>query len=195
MYILLPVIFLFILILIFPLTINIKINTKIKDSKIELEPLPDFENSVKVKLIKFIPVFKTKLFTNKKKNKRKKKKTSGFKIAKVAIKTLNFDELYLYLGVNTYSYILNSYVNALINTTICMYINLNENKFNFKKLYYQIYTSEKPFVLNLEANLSTSIIKFMIEFIKLKKNDQKSKAKNYYNHSKKMNKSNISCTY
>jgi len=197
MYILLPVIFLCI-VLISPLTVCININAKIKDNKIELEALPEMKNNIILKIFKSIPVYKYKLFKEKKEPKKSKKvkKGVGFKIARVVVKTLKIDELYLSLGINSYSYILNSYLNALLNTTICMYINVNSKKFNFKKLYYQIYISESPLVINLNTNISANILKIAYVYFKSKFNKNKYENNNNLNNVKpKMNKRNISCTY
>lgn len=193
MYILLPVIF---LLLFFPITINININSKLRDKKIELEPIPNMKNKVAIKLFKIIPVYKYKLFSEKKRPKEKKKgKGSGLNIVKIAIKTLRIDKLCVSIGINTYSYILNSYLNALLNTTICMYVNIHEKKFNFKKLYYQIYTSDNPLVVNLEADISSSIAKVIYVVIKEKIDSSKKNKKITTKQSQKMNKSKISCTY
>lgn len=193
MYILLPVIF---LLLFFPITVTIKVNSKLKDKKVELEPILNMKNYIVIKLFKIIPVYKYKLFSEKKKpKKRKKRKGGGLKIAKIVIKTLKIDKLCVSFGINTYSYILNSYLNALINTTICMYVNIHQNKFNFEQLYYQIYTSENPFVVNLEADVSASVAKVIYVVIKEKIDARKKDNKISDSQSKKMNKSKISCTY
>jgi len=193
MYILLPVIF---LLLFFPITVTIKVNSKLKDKKVELEPILNMENYIVIKLFKIIPVYKYKLFSEKKKSKKsKKRKGAGLKTAKIVLKTLKIDKLGVSLGINTYSYIINSYLNALLNTTICMYVNVHQKKFNFEKLYYQIYTSDNPFIVNLEADVSASIAKVIYVVIKEKIDARKKDNKISDSKSKKMNKSKISCTY
>ena len=194
MYILIPVIFLCTL-SISPLTVCINVNAKIKDKKIELEALPEMKNNIILKILKVIPVYKHKLFKEKKNKKKNKKRGFGIKIAKVVVKTLKIDELYLNLGINSYSYILNSYLNALINTSICMYVNVNSKKFNFSKLYYQIYTSECPFAINLNAKISSNILKIIYMYFKSRHNKKREKNNNLNNFKEKMNKRNISCTY
>ena len=61
------------------------------------------------------------------------------------------------LGFNLNDPISNSYVNATLNTILCLYINSNYKKFNFKRLYYQTYIAENLLDLNFECIIKISL--------------------------------------
>lgn len=73
------------------------------------------------------------------------------------IKKIKFDKLVLIGGFNTEDYVKNTYLNASINTIICMIINGNQKKFNLNNLYYQVSISNYDYYLTLN-----SIIKFYL---------------------------------
>ena len=73
------------------------------------------------------------------------------------IKKIKFDKLVLIGGFNTEDYVKNAYLNASINTIICMIINGNQKKFNLNNLYYQVSISNYDYYLTLN-----SIIKFYL---------------------------------
>ena len=109
-----------------------------------------------------IPIYYKKLFEKKKVTKKQKEN----KIKKVFnnkdtisrfLKKSYIDKFVLSLGFNLDDYIANSYVNAALNTIICMYINLNQEKFNLKKLYYQTYIGENLVNLNFEGIIKISV--------------------------------------
>ena len=85
------------------------------------------------------------------------------------------DKFVLSLGFDLDDPIANSYVNATLNTIICMYINLNQDKFNMKRLYYQTYVGENLTNLSFECIIKISLadtIKVIAkEYLKLLKED------------------------
>ena len=75
-------------------------------------------------------------------------------------------ELRLNLGFNFSNSIANSYIMAAINTLLCLFINSKADNFNFKKLYYQTYISEKILNMNLKCIIRTSIANTIIALLK-----------------------------
>ncbi|MBQ8042627.1 MAG: hypothetical protein IJ272_00560 [Clostridia bacterium] len=111
---------------------------------LDIKKVKGVESKITFKLCGLLPVFHKKILEKKKvgkkqhQNKLKKvfnNKDTIFQLLKKSY----IDKFVLSLGFNLDDYIANSYVNATLNTIICMYINLNQEKFNMKKLYYQTY--------------------------------------------------------
>ena len=107
-------------------------------------------------------MLKVKLLENKKVDKKQKEnklkkvfndKTTIFKL----IDKSNIEKFVLSLGFNLNDPIVNSYINASLNSIICMYINLNQKKFNLNRLYYQTYIGENLADLKLECIIKISI--------------------------------------
>ena len=73
-------------------------------------------------------------------------------------KKVKFHKFILIGGFNTEDYVKNAYINASINSIICMFINANQDNFNLKKLYYQVSISNYKYYLTLDATLSFPII-------------------------------------
>lgn len=73
-------------------------------------------------------------------------------------KRVKFHKFVLVGGFNTQDYVKNAYINASINSIICMYINANQDNFNFKKLYYQVSISDYEYYLTLDIILSFPVI-------------------------------------
>ena len=73
------------------------------------------------------------------------------------LRKIKFEKLILIGGFNTEDYVKNTYLNASINTIICMIINGNQKKFNLNNLYYQVSISNYDYYLTLN-----SIIKFYL---------------------------------
>jgi len=71
---------------------------------------------------------------------------------------VNFHKFILIGGFNTEDYVKNAYINASINSIICMFINGNQDNFNLKKMYYQVSISDYNYYLTLDAILSFPII-------------------------------------
>ena len=63
----------------------------------------------------------------------------------------------LNLGFNLGDDIANSYLNASINTLICIAINLNQKQFNLNKLYYKTYVGDNLAKLNFEGIIKISL--------------------------------------
>lgn len=167
-----------------PNSISVKVNIKADDYFTKITPLLNMDNEIKIKLLNIITVYKRELFESKKQKKNNKK--NPFKNNKFVDRTIrelfkkaNFDKFSLSLGFNFDDPISNSYINASINTILCMYINHNQQKFNLKKLYYGTYISKNLLFLNFE-----SIIKInLVDTIKVV-------VKEYFNDKKKENKDN-----
>ncbi len=129
---------------------------------LDVKKIKGVESKITFKLCGLIPVFHKKILENKKVTKKQKEN----KIKKLfnnsdtiyqLIKKSYIDKFVLSLGFNLGEPIANSYVNAALNTIICMYINLNQDKFNMKRLYYQTYIGEKLANLKLEGIIKISI--------------------------------------
>lgn len=173
MYILIPVIFL-LLVAISDVGFNLDLHIKLKDDKIEFEPNMVKENKFAINIFGFIPIYTVKIFDGKKKEKkRKNKKSSNKNVVKNVLKRIKVKHLYLSFGFNTYSYILNSYINALINSTLCIAFNYNSRVIDISKLYYQIYNSECPAVLDLSTKISINVLEGLLAFIRGKINDKR----------------------
>lgn len=168
-----------------PNSLSIKLNIRADNYFTKITPLVNMDNALKVKLLNIVTVYKKELFGKKKENKNKKK-NNPFNDNKFVDRTIrelfkkvNFDKFSLSLGFNFDDPIANSYINASVNTILCMYINHNQQKFNLKNLYYQTYISENLLFLNFE-----SIIKItLVDTIKVV-------VKEYFNDKKKKNKDN-----
>ena len=75
------------------------------------------------------------------------------------VNKIKFRKLIIIGGFNTGDYVKNAYINASINTVICMIINANQKNFNFNKLYYQFSISDYSYYLAVDTIISFSIIK------------------------------------
>lgn len=117
-----------------------------------------------------------KIFSNSN-YKAEKKKRLVKNLIKDYFKNVYIDKFILIFGVDTKDPIYNSYINALLNASLCMYINTKQSKFNFNKLYYSIYTSKEPIRLKTIFTLRTSIIIVLIESLKRIKKEGKIKIK------------------
>lgn len=173
MNIFIPVIFFVILLLILPVRVDVVLNIKLKEKKVEFEPIQHMNNVLSVKILFFLNIFRKNIFEEKNNKQKKKEKIKMDKgnqklLIKALYSSLKFNRLILSLGLNTFNDILNSYINAGLNASLCMYINKNSNKFKYNNLFYQIYMSEVPLVLNLDASIYILPIKAIFEYIKQK---------------------------
>lgn len=177
MSIFLPVIFFIAILLFLPIKIELVLNVKLKENKLEFEPISNLKNYVKIKILFFLQVFKKDIFEEKRKPKRQNVKPKSKKVlAKAAYNSIKFERFILSLGINTFNPILNSYINAGLNTGICMYINKESKKFNFNALYYQIYLSDIPCAVSTDISIYFSLPKFFIEYLKVKLKEKKCSA-------------------
>ena len=149
-------------ILFVPSSLEIKLYLICDRYFLDVKKVKGLESKISFKIASLIPVYFKKLFENKKVNKKEKEN----KIKKVfndketiyqLIKRSYIEKLVLSLGFNLNDPIANSYVNATLNTIICMYINKNQDKFNLKRLYYQTYVGENLTNLNLECIIKISL--------------------------------------
>lgn len=159
----LVIFFVLFLILFVPSSICVKINITCDRYFLDIRKTKGMDNNVRVKLCGVLPVFNKELFEKKKKQTKPKKESKLKKVFKDKNTLLKIiahgyvDKFVLSLGFNLDDYIANSYVNATLNTIICMYINLNQNKFNLKRLYYQTYIGENLANLNFEGIIKISV--------------------------------------
>ena len=177
------VIFFVFLVIFIPQSIKINIHITCDNLFTNVTTNPNLKNNIVVKLFNILPVYKKNLFV-KKKDKKNTAKNNDFvktvnKIStiKKLMKKIRYDEFVLSLGFNTDDYIANSYINASLNTLLCMYINANQYQFNMKKLYYQTYIADHLVVLNFESIIRISIADTMSiilkEYFKVKKSKKK----------------------
>ena len=158
----LAIFFVIFLILFVPSSLNISIYITCDRYFLDIKKTKGMESKITFKICGVIPVYFKQLFEKKKVTKKQKEN----KIKKVLnnkdtifqfLKKSYIDKFVLSLGFNLDDYIANSYVNATLNTIICMYINLNQEKFNLKKLYYQTYIGENLVNLNFEGIIKISV--------------------------------------
>lgn len=158
----LAIFFVLFLILFVPSSLNISLHITCDRYFLDIKKTKGMESKITFKICNVIPVYFKKLFEKKKVTKKQKEN----KIKKVFnnkdtifqfLRKSYIDKFILSLGFNVDNYIVNSYINATLNTIICMYINLNQEKFNLKKLYYQTYVGENLVNLNFEGIIKISL--------------------------------------
>jgi len=158
----LAIFFLLFLILFVPSSIQINLYITCDKYFLDIKKVKGVESKITFKLCNIIPVFHKKILEKKKVTKKQKEN----KIKKVfnnkdiiyqLLKKSYINKLVLSLGFNLNDPIANSYVNATLNTIICMYININQDKFNMKRLYYQTYIGENLVNLNFEGIIKISL--------------------------------------
>lgn len=189
----LVIFFLFMYLLFAPNSISIKVNVRADNYFTKITPLTNMDNDIKIKLLNIITVYKKELFESKKQKKKNKKKP--FKDNKFVDRTIrellkksNFDKFSLLLGFNLDDPIANSYINASINTILCIYINHNQQKFNLKKLYYGTYISENLLFLNFESIIKLSLVDTIKVVVKEYFDDKKKKNKDSKENNKQKTK-------
>lgn len=197
------VIFFIVMYLLFaPNSICVKLNIRADNYFTKITPLNNMENEIKIKLLNIVTVYKNKFFDKKKEKKDKKKNTNNpfndkkfvDRIIRELFKKADFDKFALSLGFNFDDPIANSYINASINTILCLYINHNQQKFNLKKLYYSTYISENLLFLNFESIIKITLvdtIKVIVKeyFVdKRKKKQEKNSSSNNMNNTTSNNK-------
>lgn len=168
MSVLIPVIFFIILLLVIPIRVNLVLNAKLKPDKIEFEEIEGMKNKIKIMILFVLQVFSKDIFEKQQEKGKKQKKTNKSSLLKALYKSLTFPKFLVSIGFNTFNIILNSYINALLNSTLCIYINQNNKKFNFKELYYQIHLTDIPVVLNLDISMDIIPIKFIFNYLAIK---------------------------
>ena len=164
MTITLVIFFLLFFILFVPSSLNINMYVTCDRFFLDIRKQKGMESKITYKLCGIIPVFYKKLFE--KKNKERVRKQSQNKVKKVFNNRVTIFELLdksyiekfvLSLGFNLENYIANSYVNATLNSILCLYINFNQEKFNLKKLYYQTYVGENLANLSFQGIIKISL--------------------------------------
>lgn len=181
----LAIFFILFLVLFVPSSIHIDLYIICDRYFLDIKKAKGLESKIAFKLCGILPVFHKKIFENKKVSKKQKDN----KLKKVfnnkdtifnLIKKSYIDKFVLSLGFNLEDPIANSNINAALNSIICMYINLNQEKFNMKRLYYQTYIGENLANLNFECIIKISladtikvIVKQYFKFLKQEKNKNK----------------------
>lgn len=167
----------------FLIPIKVVIDTKLNGDNVYYVDNTKKKNDVTIiiKILGFIPVYKYNNNDKKKKNVKKENNenltvTEIIDVLKESIskeelklndlinkifkwvKGVKFKKLILIGGFNTEDYVKNAYINASINSTICMYINANQDRFNLNKLYYQVSISDYNYYLTLDTVLSFPLL-------------------------------------
>ena len=183
--IILGIFFLFMYIFFAPNSIVVKVNIKADEYFTNITRLDEMENSIKIKLLKVIPVYNQELFVKNGKKKKETKKNDTLlnknfvdSVIKRLVKKAKLDKFVLSLGFNLDDPIANSYVNASLNTILCMYINHNQKKFNLNNLYYRTYVADNLFIRNFEGIINISLTDTIKEIAKVYFKEIKNKKKN-----------------
>ena len=168
--IVLSVIFFCICIILFsPVSVDIDTNVFLQDLK--FKEISNMKNVCKIKFCK-IPIYVINPFIKTRKTNNKKAKTNRkVNVAEFVNRLIDksmVTQLNLNLGFNIGNTIANAYIMASINTILCLFINSKSDNFNFKKLYYQTYISNKMLNLNLKCIITTSIANTIIALLKSK---------------------------
>lgn len=97
-------------------------------------------------------------------------------------KNIYFEECFFNIAFNSENHILNSYINMIANTFLCMYINKNINRFNLSKLRYSVNVSKNVYEIEFKGIIKFRLInniyelfKILIRYLKLKKEEKKGK--------------------
>lgn len=173
-------------IFLFFIPVKFTIYTNIKGKNVYNVDNADTKDQVCItlKILGVIPIYS---YNKGKKNKKRKKKTvtisniykaiknsvaeEEFKIINFTKKILSwcrkvkFKKLVIIAGFNTEDYVKNAYINASLNSVICMIINANQDRFDFNKLYYQVAISDYNYYLNLDTVITFSLYKNIDVFI------------------------------
>lgn len=177
----LAIFFVLFLILFVPSSLNINLYIKCDRYFLDIKKTKGMESKITFKICGVIPAYLKRLFEKKKVTKKQKenKMKKVFNNKDTIFQLLRksyIDKFVLSLGFNLDDYISNSYVNATLNTIICLYVNLNQEKFNMKKLYYQTYIGENLVNLNFEGiikiSLADTIKVISKEYIRLLKEEK-----------------------
>lgn len=205
-----------------PIRINVKYNNKALGKLSDYDKIDKVADiDAVIKLLYYIPVFHYKKNTksdDKDKDKKSSKKQNHFlnllysitmeligykKISKALVsksdikkilKSVEYEKFSLNLGFNIEDPIANSYINASLNTILCMYINYNIDKFDLKKLYYLVYVSKNVYEIQFDGILRFKlvdniyeILKIIFRFFKIKINSRKVEDKNGRASNRKFN--------
>lgn len=184
MYIWISIVLLLFLLLFIPHSMNLKLDymynyekQKVYDSNYVLFK---FLSSMPLKKLKFIKTIekavKKKLAPGKQINSKKKKNKLKQYFSKALYNSLRCSKLLLSIGFNLEDYVVNSYINAELNAILCIYINKNQDKFNLKNIYYEVYLSKEPVKIYADVEVKFTVFSILKNLIKEKKKD-----KNKYN--------------
>lgn len=158
----LAIFFVIFLILFVPSSLQIQVYLTCDRYFLDIKKVKGIDSKITFKLCGVIPVFYKKILENKKVSKKQrqnkfKKVFNNKNTIYTLIKKCYFEKFVFSLGFNLNDYIANSYVNATLNTLICIYINSNQDKFNMRRLYYQTYIGENLANINFEGIIKISL--------------------------------------
>lgn len=192
------ILFFLVLILVLPIYLRVNLAFYFDNSEMKFMKIKDKKNYIGINILKYLNVYKynidEKILSKgnndiidiiAKKYDSYKTKKEGIKKQDKKIKKFIFDvinsfyvdKLYLSIGVNTSDTIYNSYINAVINASLLMFINTNQEKFNIKNLYYNSYVSEHFINIETKSTIKTNIYKLLIKYIKRTTKTKKVKLK------------------
>ena len=192
------ILFFLVLILVLPIYLRVNLAFYFDNSEMKFMKIKDKKNYIGINILKYLNVYKynidEKILSkgnndiidiiakkyNSYKTKKEGIKKQDKKIKKFIFDVINsfyVDKLYLSIGVNTSDTIYNSYINAVINASLLMFINTNQEKFNIKNLYYNSYVSEHFINIETKSTIKTNIYKLLIKYIKRTTKTKKVKLK------------------
>lgn len=180
MYIFISIMLLLFLILFIPHSMNLKIDymynyekQKVYDSNYVLFK---FLTAMPLKKFKFVKniedIIKKKFIPGKQIDSKKKKSTLRKHISKAIYNSLKCSKLLLSIGFNLEDYVVNSYINAELNSILCIYINKNQEKFNLNNIYYEVYLSKEPVKVYADIELRFTLFNIIKNFIKVNKKEK-----------------------
>lgn len=181
MYIFISIVVLLFLISFIPHSMNLKLDyvysygkQKVYDSNYVLFKFLMMMPLKKFKFIKTIENIVKKKFLPGKQQINSKKNNSSFKkkISKAIYNSLHCTKLLLSIGFNLEDYVVNSYINAELNSILCIYINKNQDKFNLKNIYYEVYLAKEPVKIYSDIELRFTVFSIIKNLIKENKKEK-----------------------
>ncbi len=193
MYILLIILFILFIIFFIPIRVNIDFfsySDGSLDQNIKIKRITD--SNTLVKILYFIPIFKTNKKTKNKngtidKNNKDDKilnllfafimeligysKVTKAVIKKENLKKLNekifFEKFSLAIGTNLDNAIMNAYINTGINSLVSMYIGFNLDRINMKNTTFNIYVSKNVYEIKFSGILRFKLVDTIYELFKI----------------------------
>lgn len=170
--------------------IPIKVDVKLSTYRLN-EKNKNFGDRIKIKILYFIPIYTYKIkdvqvgkkekevnivkrvldifITMVEKNRENKNKNKIIKMDEIGkiFKNVKAQKFILSLGINTGDYIANAYINVVVNTALCLFINFNSKKFDFNNLYYKVYTSKKLYEYDISCIFTFRVANTIVIFSKI----------------------------
>ena len=180
MYIFISIVVLLFLILFIPHSMNLKLDyiynyeqQKVYDSNYILFKFLMIMPLKKFKFVKSIEnIVKKKFIPGKQIDPKKKKRSLKKHMSRAVYNSLHCTKLLLSIGFNLEDYVANSYINAELNSIICIYINKNQDKFNLKNIYYEVYLAKKPIKVYADIELRFTLFNIIKNLVKVNKKEK-----------------------